>query len=97
MPVSELAVMVQGRRRQLQSAGRAWKNEWRELWQRLLSSLNCFKEVLRCTGIFRSSRCVRRFSPADYNPSAGWCYALQCSPAVRVGGKSLRRVAPFFL
>src|SRR5260370_32957563 len=26
---------------------------------------------LRCAGIFRSSRCVRRFSPADYYPSAG--------------------------
>ena len=31
------------------------------------------------------------------DPSAGWGYALQCSPTVRAGGKSLRRVGPFFL
>ncbi len=89
MPVSELAVMVQGCR-QLQSA-------WRGSWQRLGSSLNCVKQVLWCAGIFRSSRCVRGSVllttirvPADV-------MRLQCSPAVRAGGKSLRRVAPFFL
>ena len=36
-----------------------------------LRPLNCVKQVLRCAGIFRSSRCVGRFSPADTYPSAG--------------------------
>jgi hypothetical protein len=58
MPVSELAVMVQGRR-QLQSAWRLKKRMEGGSWQRLVSSLNCVKQVLRCAGIFRSSRCVR--------------------------------------
>jgi hypothetical protein len=31
------------------------------------------------------------------DPSSGWGYALQCNPTVRAGGKSRRRVRPFFL
>jgi len=45
----------------------------------------------------RFSQLAGRFSPAGHNPSAGWGYALQCSPSVRAGGESLRRVGPFFL
>jgi hypothetical protein len=86
--------MVQGCR-QLPRAGRARKNAWRGSWQRLVSSLNCFKRVLRCAGISRSSRCVRRFSPADYYPRVPLMLcASNAAPAVRAGGKSLRRVCP---
>ena len=70
MPVSELAVMAQGSVN-FKAQGEREKNAWRGSWQRLVSPLDCFKQVLRCAGIFRSSRCVRRFSPADYYPSAG--------------------------
>jgi hypothetical protein len=35
----------------------------------------------------RFSQPAGRFSPAGHNPSAGWGYALQCSPSVHAGGK----------
>jgi hypothetical protein len=52
MPVSEVAVMVQGCR-QLQSAGRASNNACRRSWQRLVSSFNCVKQILRYAGIIQ--------------------------------------------
>ena len=37
---------------------------------------------------------MRRFSPADYYPSAADVMRSNAAPAVRAGGKSLRRVCP---
>src|SRR5271166_5324179 len=70
MPVSELAVMDRAAVN-FEAQGERERTHGGDHWQRLVSSLNCVKQVLRCAGILRTSRCVRSFSPADYYPSAG--------------------------
>jgi hypothetical protein len=60
MPVSELAVMVQGLPSTSKRRASVKKRMTRGSWQRLCQLAQSFKQVLRCAGIFRSSRCVRR-------------------------------------